>query len=272
MIVESTTVPRRILMCLDNRVGYECLQFLLSEPTAQVCGVVVHPPESALYGDEIAKACRDAQVPSFEFRQARSHFEELIQPLEPDYVACFYFDYVLDDRFLNLPKLDTINVHPGYLPYNKGFYYYAWSVLDGTPAGVSVHRMNAAADSGDLYAQAVVRVTPEDTGDTLYRKHEDAAIQLFRSTWPSIVAGSYRSHPQRHRGTRHKLGEMRELLRLDPNERLRTRDLLDRLRVCTVPGKSGCTVEMDGGTYQVELRLTPVPAGFVASPPGKRDA
>jgi methionyl-tRNA formyltransferase len=163
-------------------------------------------------------------------------------------------------------------VHPGYLPYNKGFYYYVWSVLDGTPAGVSVHRMNAAADAGALYSQALIDVTAEDTGDTLYRKHEDAAIELFRATWPSIVSGTYRSHAQRHPGTRHKLGEMRDLLRLDPNERLRTRELIDRLRVCTVPGKSGCTLEMDGNTYQVELRLTPVPAGFVPNPPGKRDA
>jgi methionyl-tRNA formyltransferase len=267
------TAPRRkILMCLDNRVGYECLLHLLAEPETEVCGVVVHPRETALYGEEILAACAAANVKTFAITQARDHFEELIAPLAPDYVACFYFDYVLDDRFLSLPKLDTINVHPGYLPYNKGFFYYVWSVLDGTPAGVSVHRMNAAADAGDLYAQALLEVTPEDTGDSLYRKHEDAAIALFRATWPSIVLGSYRSHPQRHVGTRHKLGEMRDLLRLDPNERLRTRELIDRLRVCTVPGKSGCIVEMEGGTYQVELRLTRVAADFAPSPPGKRDA
>ncbi|EIC30048.1 MULTISPECIES: formyltransferase family protein [Methylomicrobium] len=262
---------RSILMCLDNRVGYECLKFLLNDPETKVCGAVVHPRATALFGDEILAACEAAGVPAFEFQRAREHFDEIIRPLEPDYVSCFYFDYVLDERFLSLPKIDTINVHPGYLPYNKGFFYYVWSVLDGTPAGVSVHRMNSAADAGDLYAQALVEVTPEDTGDTLYRKHEDAAIQLFRATWPSIVDGTYRSHPQRHPGTRHKLNEMSELLRLDPDERLRTRDLIDRLRVCTVPGRSGCIVDIDGESFQVELQLKPVPCGFVPSPPGKRD-
>jgi methionyl-tRNA formyltransferase len=270
--MNASSPSRSILMCLDNRVGYECLQFLLTDTDTRVCGAVVHPRQTALYGDEILDTCRAAGIPTFEFPQARDHFEEIIRPLAPDYVSCFYFDYVLDDRFLTLPKIDTINVHPGYLPYNKGFYYYVWSVLDGTPAGVSVHRMNAAADAGDLYSQASVEVTPEDTGDTLYRKHEDAAIRLFRATWPSIVNGTYRSHPQRHPGTRHKLGEMRDLLRLDPDERLRTRDLIDRLRVCTVPGRSGCTLDLDGASYQVELRLTPVAPGFVPSPPGKRDA
>lgn len=263
---------KRILLCLDNRVGFECLSYLLTEPCIEVCGAVVHPRQTALFGDEILAACRAAGVPTFEFPQARAHFEEIIAPLEPDYVACFYFDYVLDDRFLSLPRIDTINVHPGYLPYNKGFFYYVWSVLDGTPAGVSVHRMNNLADAGDLYSQASIDVTPEDTGDTLYRKHEDAAIALFRATLPSILAGTYRSHYQRHAGTRHKLGEMRDLLKLNPDERMRVRELIDRLRVCTVPGKSGCTIDLEGGTYQVELTLKAVPQGFVPSPPGKSEA
>jgi methionyl-tRNA formyltransferase len=259
-------------MCLDNRVGYGCLQYLIAESPMEVCGVVVHPRATALYADEITKACKDAGIPMFEYPQARAHFEEIIAPLAPDYLACFYFDYVLDDRFLNLPKIDTINVHPGYLPYNKGFFYYVWSVLDGTPAGVSVHRMNALADAGDLYSQAQINVTPEDTGDTLYAKHEDAAIALFRATLPSILNGTYRSHVQRHPGTRHKLGEMPELLRLDPDERVRARDLIDRLRVCTVPGRSGCVIDLADGTYQIELKLQAVPKGFVPKPPGKSEA
>ena len=270
--MQSPQNRSRILMCLDNRVGFECLQHVLSEPSMEVCGVVVHPRQTALYAEEVLGACRAAGVPTFEFQQAKAHFEELIAPLAPDYVACFYFDYVLDERFLSLPRVDTINVHPGYLPYNKGFFYYVWSVLDGTPAGVSVHRMNHLADAGDLYSQAKIEVTPEDTGDTLYRKHEDAAIALFRATLPSILAGTYRSHLQRHPGTRHKLKEMRDLLQLDPDERMRIRDLIDRLRVCTVPGRSGCTIDLADGTYQIELQLKPVPKGFVPSPPGKSEA
>jgi len=270
--VSTSPTPRSILMCLDNRVGYECLQHVLQEPQLSVCGVVVHPYKTALYADEVIRTCREARVPLFEYPQAKAHFEEIIAPLAPDYVSCFYFDYVLDDRFLKLPRVDTINVHPGYLPYNKGFFYYVWSVLDGTPAGVSVHRMNELADAGALYSQAEVAVTPEDTGDTLYRKHEDAAIALFKATLPSVLNGTYRSHPQRHPGTRHKLGEMRELLQLDPDEHVRVRDLIDRLRVCTVPGKSGSTIELNGQTYQVELSLKAVPQGFIPSPPGKSEA
>jgi len=270
--VQSASKRPRILMCLDNRVGYECLSHLVhGQDRLEVCAVVVHPHQTALYLNEITATCKAAGIPMFEFTQAKAHFEEIIAPLAPEYLACFYFDYVLDDRFLSLPSVDTINVHPGYLPYNKGFFYYVWSVLDGTPAGVSVHRMNALADAGDLYSQALVDVTPEDTGDTLYAKHEDAAVALFKATLPSILDGTYRSHPQKNIGTRHKLGEMKDLLQLDPDEKIRVRDLLDRLRVCTVPGKSGCVVDLEGGTYQVELKLKAVPKGFIPRPPGKSE-
>jgi methionyl-tRNA formyltransferase len=255
----STTRPR-ILLCLDNRVGYGCLQYLIAESSLEVCGAVVHPRATALYADEIAEACRDAGIPLFEYPQARAHFEEIIAPLAPDYLACFYFDYVLDDRFASLPKLDAINLHPGYQPDKKGFFHYVWSVLDGTPAGVCLHRMNSA----ELYAQADVPVTPEDTGDVLYTKHEDAAIALFRATLPSILSGKYRSHAP---GSRHAPAEPPDRLRLDPDERVRARELIDRLRSSSAP-----VIELDGATYRVELTLKAVPKGFVPKPPGKSEA
>lgn len=268
--MKSSATRPRILICLDNRVGYQCLQHLIADSQLSVCGAIVHPRATALYADEIARACKAAAIPLFEYPQARAHFEEIIAPLAPDYLACLYFDYVLDDRFLSLPRLDTINLHPGYLPNQKGFFHYVWSALDGTPAGVCLHRLKARPEAADVYAQADVQVTPEDSGDTLYTKHEDAAVALFRATLPSIL-GDERGAVDRQRARRQP-GEARDVLRLDPDERLRARDLIERVRGCAASGSSGCVIQLDEGTYEIELTLKAVPRGFVPRPPGKSEA
>ncbi|WP_394849177.1 hypothetical protein LZC95_17230 [Pendulispora brunnea] len=267
----KTDEKRRVVACVDNRVGYEALRILLSNEGTELCAVIVHPEKTISWGTEIRALCEKHDVPVFDVEEARLEFDELVGHLEPDFLLSIYYDYILDDRFLSLPKIDAINLHPGYLPYNKGFYYYVWSVLDGTPAGVSLHRMVAEVDKGDVIAQARVLVTPEDTGETLYRKHEDEAIRLFRSTWPAIVHEEYKLYPQAHPGTHHKLREMRALLNLDPHATTTARELIDTLRVCTFPGRAGCTIALDGRTYQINLSLREV-RDTAASLPGKRPA
>lgn len=263
----NQTAPR-VVACIDNRVGYEVLRHIVETRTAEVVHVVVHPSQTILYAAEILSFCEAHRIPTCDVERARREFDTLLAPIRPDYLLSIYFDYILDDRFLALPARDAINLHPGYLPYNKGFYYYVWSVLDGTPAGVSLHRMAAEVDNGDIIAQARILVDPADDGESLYRKHEDESIRLFAGTWSSVLAGSYRVHRQRHGGTRHKLRETRGLLALDPHETMTALEFIDRLRVTTFRGKAGCTVDLGGRTYQLSLTMTEL-EGPAAPLPGK---
>lgn len=248
--------PRhRVLACVDNRVGFEILRHLVGLPGVAVVGAIVHPRATALYHDEIAALCEGRGIPRFDFNEARGRFEEKIAPLAPDFLVSLYFDYVLDPRFLDLPTRDAVNLHPGYLPFNRGFYYYVWAVLDGTPAGVSLHRMRPEVDRGDLIGQARVAIDPADTGEIIYRKHEDASIELFASTWPAVADGRHRLFPQLHGGTRHGIKETRALAEIDPFESFRAIDLIDRVRLLTDADGSRCTVRLDGKTYRLSLRL-----------------
>jgi len=263
----NQTSPR-VVACIDNRVGYEVLRHVVESRSADVVHAVIHPPQTISYGDEIRSFCDAHGIPTSDVERARRDFDAVLAGLQPDYLLSIYFDYILDDRFLTLPAKDAINLHPGYLPYNKGFYYYVWSVLDGTPAGVSLHRMTATVDNGDVIAQARVLVDPTDDGESLYRKHEDESIRLFKGTWASVLSGSYRVHRQRHGGTRHKLRETKGLLALNPHEPTTAMELIDRLRVTTFRGKAGCTIDLGGRTYQLSLTMTEL-EGAAAPLPGK---
>lgn len=44
-----------------------------------------------------------------------------------------------------------INVHPGYNPYNRGWYPQVFSIMNGLPAGVTIHKMDDKVDHGFNY-------------------------------------------------------------------------------------------------------------------------
>ncbi len=250
----------RVLACVDNRVGFEILRYLAGRPDIDVVGVITHPNDVALCRGEIALLCTRLGLPRFEIDTARRQFDAVIASLEPDFLVSAYFEYILDERFLRLPRRLALNVHPGYLPYNKGVYSYVWAALDGTPAGVSIHVLSPGADGGDVLAQKRVIIEQEDTGESIFAKHELEALRLFEATWPAILRGEVRPQRLRSTGTRHGTQAVRLLTTLDPEERATVRDLIERLRICSFRDRGGCTVELDGQRYRVYLELQPIPA------------
>lgn len=247
-----------VLPCVDNVPGVEVLRYLLSRDKVRVPAVIVHPVANALCLDQIMALCAAHEIEVIDVKQARADFEARIRPLAPDFIVSIYFDYILDDRFIRLPKRDSINLHPGYLPYNKGFYYYAWAELDGTPAGVSIHRMVSEVDAGPIISQSRVRIGKSDTGVVIYNNHVNESIRLFQATWPSLEDQSYHVFPQRHQGTRRKISQTNEARDLDPHQKYTAREFIDLLRVFTFDENGGCTIEIDGKRYSVAVQLREV--------------
>ena len=99
----------------------------------------------------------------------------------------------------------VINLHISLLPYNRGADPTLWSVLEGTPAGVTIHYIDPGVDTGDVIAQQEVAFDDEDTLKTAYDKLQDALLDLFRRTWPEISAGTNPRHPQTGEGTSHRV-------------------------------------------------------------------
>lgn len=248
----------KVLLCIDNEAGYATLVYLLSRSSVEVVAAIVHPEHNAMLLDKISALCASENIKVFDIKTARECFDTLIAPLVPDYIVSIYFDYILDDRFIRLPTQTSINLHPGYLPYNKGFYYYAWAVLDGTPAGVSIHQIVSEVDAGPIISQQRVLVDPTDTGDVIYQKHMNASIELFQATWPSVETNTYKVYPQSHRGTRKKITETNSAMEIDPYATYRARDLIDTLRVFCFPGHGGCVMDIDGKKYSIGIQFSEV--------------
>jgi len=74
----------------------------------------------------------------------------IIKQLEPDIVISSGFEHKVPKEIIEVPENGIINLHPSYLPYNRGSHPHIWSLIEGTPAGVSLHYMVESIDEGPI--------------------------------------------------------------------------------------------------------------------------
>ena len=83
-----------------------------------------------------------------------------------------------------------INIHIGYLPWNRGADPNFWSWHDDTPKGVTIHQIDEGIDTGPILARME---TPLNKSATLKETYElllhREAMFLFREYWQDIRDG-----------------------------------------------------------------------------------
>jgi len=181
---------------------------------------------------------------------------ELVEQLQPDLVVSVGYDHLVPDSILSIPSKGCLNMHPGYLPHNRGKSGNVWPLVEGTPAGVTLHYMDAEFDTGEIIAQRTVETDFTDTGKTLHRRMERAQFELFTEVWPDIVDGSIEATPQSAAaGSYHSIDDFRSLCEIDPEATYEAKELLDILRALTFPPFDNAHLEVDGETYYVDVEI-----------------
>lgn len=61
--------------------------------------------------------------------------------------------HILNKGLVKIPSIGIINKHSSALPSNKGLFPFLWSVNNGTPQGISCHKVNSNIDDGRLLYQ-----------------------------------------------------------------------------------------------------------------------
>ena len=88
----------------------------------------------------------------------------LIQQLAPT-TALVYGTRLIASRTLKKIGIPFINIHAGITPRYRGGHGAYWALAEGKPelAGVTVHRIDAGIDTGEILAQSLIHPTSADT-------------------------------------------------------------------------------------------------------------
>jgi methionyl-tRNA formyltransferase len=132
---------------------------------------------------------------------------ERIDELDPSLAVVHGYRLILRRPVLDRLPDRIVNLHISYLPYNRGADPNLWSLLEDTPAGVSIHYVDEGVDTGDLIAQRRLELGDDETLATSYAALQAAMLELFRQHWPAIRDGRCERRPQAGPGTSHRTAD-----------------------------------------------------------------
>ncbi len=120
-----------------------------------------------------------------------------IAALKPDFILSFTFKHLVGEHVLSLAKRGAYNLHPSLLPQYRGRAPLNWQLLHGEPrVGMTLHRMVARADAGDIVAQQAIDVGPDDDVYAVTQRLLSVAPDMLVSALRDLFAGTARHQPQ----------------------------------------------------------------------------
>jgi len=246
----------RIFYFGNNWVGRKILQYLV-ERDEDIIGLAVHPPHRSKYRNDIIQISGLTESYIFDgSRLSEPDTMESIRKLMPEIGISVFFGYMISRNLLDVFPLECVNVHPSFLPYNRGAHPNIWSILECTPAGATIHYVDNGIDTGDIIAQKEVPVEPIDTGKTLYHKLECACVKLFMDTWPIIRAGNACRIPQSIKnGTYHRSKDVEKIDEIDLDRTYMARELIDTIRARTFSPYTGSYFVSEKRKVYMRLQL-----------------
>jgi methionyl-tRNA formyltransferase len=229
---------KKVDLYLGGSMGLWALRQVLPEHVSRVFTLEAEIVETAR---ELGIEARDIDVNVADFIQGEIgfsvHYPRIIKPH-------------LIGRYDKL-----YNLHPGYLPWGRGFYPVFWALWEETCAGATLHEITAVVDAGPIVAQIPVEYDAHDTGGSLHQRVREAEEKLFLNYWPGILKGeSLAAIPQPvNKGNHHTKKEFFALKREASLETLSGTELLRLIRCLSFPGFSGLEVTI--GERKFHLRL-----------------
>jgi methionyl-tRNA formyltransferase len=173
------------------------------------------------------------KLPVLQPAKARDEkFISELRELKPDLIVVVAYGQILPQSILDLPKFRCLNVHTSLLPKYRGASPIQSAILNGeTETGVTIMKMDAGLDTGEIISQSRMPVLPEDNSQTLHDRLAQLGAELLIETIPDYIAGKISPKPQPAEGVSYAAKIKKEDGKIDWNEP--AGKILNRLRAFT---------------------------------------
>ncbi len=114
-----------------------------------------------------------------------------------DLIIVAAYGMIVPQNILDIPKLGAFNIHGSLLPRYRGASPIAAAILNGDPeAGITIMKMAAEMDAGDMVAKDSLLIADNDTTGTLTKKLARLGANLLLAALPHITDGSIKPESQ----------------------------------------------------------------------------
>lgn len=237
----------------DSDVGSACARILAANPV-NVLAVIQSKPSGPMPWGELFHNPALLTVPPDMLRlEAHTGFTELLVQ-GVDYLFSCWYDRRVPAAILQHVRKAAVNLHPAYLPFNRGRHSTFWGLLDEAPLGATMHHMDEGLDTGDIIAQEALEDDGVMPAQEVYLRQSALCVKLFREWLPRVLDGSAPRRPQ-GQGTYHKADDIRTATMFEADRMVTMRQLV-RLARATSFGEHGFHVRLpDGRTVKIKARV-----------------
>ena len=133
-----------------------------------------------------------------------------LKRLYPDVMVVAAYGLILPKAVLRLPRLGCINIHASLLPRWRGAAPIQHALLAGdTETGISIMQMDEGLDTGPVLMQVRLRITANDTAQTLHDKLAQLGGEAIVRTLHGLERGELQPQCQPQQGASYagKLGK-----------------------------------------------------------------
>ncbi len=146
---------------------------------------ILTPPPAKVFAEEQG-------IPVYQPQTLRdgSAFE-LLKELAPELIVVVAYGKILPQEILDYPKYGCINGHASLLPKYRGASPIQWCIVCGEKeTGITVMKMDAGMDTGDIISTVTVPIGDEETGEELFDRLSLISADLMVETVDKIRNGT----------------------------------------------------------------------------------
>lgn len=180
---------------------------------------------------------------------------KLMDEVSPDIVLSVGYRHIIPEKYINKIPYGVINFHKAFLPYNRGAYPAAWSIIKNDPTGISMHYMDKGIDTGPIIAQKKINPLPEETAEVFYERLENEQMKMFESYWSRIKNDDV-SFKHQKTGSIHTKKDFKNILELKLDKQYTGGDLLNLMKATTFKPYKNLHFIQDGHKYFVDINIT----------------
>ena len=139
--------------------------------------------------------------------------------LAPDLLLVAAYGLILPQSVLDIPRLGALNVHASLLPEYRGAAPIQRVIMDGRHVtGITIMRMEAGLDTGDILLQRSLAIGMNDTAQTLHDELAEMGGKLLVDALEKMDQGRLVRIPQDHARATYAAKLSKEEGRIDWNQ------------------------------------------------------
>lgn len=125
-----------------------------------------------------------------------NQYIEWAKEKKPDIIFAVGFSQLLDNKWLEMPKLGCIGFHPTKLPKGRGRAPLSWLVLEEDEGASTFFLMGKGADDGPIFTQNEFKVNSDDDASTIKTKIINTLNEALDKWLPELKKGIWNPIPQ----------------------------------------------------------------------------